>query len=357
MSNTTSIKLEAFLDKYTVKDLIPGERKLIHVESKTTVEDVLKLLNKHKILSVPVFDKSSEHEKKNGMLGSYLGLITMADIVQGLAFNPWFEKYTLGFDPTKKLFVDDMERLVKYSVLQSPISELIGMSQETKDTWIFDETSSLNTVAKCFSQGAHRALVTREKGGPTLLSQSDCARFLARKLEYETALGSDIGKLLEQPLSKVGLFMKGVKVISIDGNALALMGFQKLLQWKGYKDWQLASLPIVDSKQGGKLIGNLSESDLRGITSKNLCDILLPLKEYLTKMNGEIRAPITVTSQTTFLEALEKVVLEKVHRAWIVDDKNVPVGIFSLSDIMAPFTNFSWIHSKNADGQFESKGK
>lgn len=144
-------------------------------------------------------------------------------------------------------------------------------------------------------------------------------RFLYQKLECETALGSSVGTLKEQPLSKIGSMCEGRKVISLKSNELALMGFRKLLQLKSFKDWQLAALPIVDSKNG-KLVGNLSESDLRGINRQNLLDLLLPASEYLKKIHGgKIPKPITVTTNTRYVDALQTVVKKKIHRAWIVD--------------------------------------
>jgi len=309
----SSPALENFLDKFTVSELVQG-RELYWVESKTSVKQTLKKLQDKRILSMPVFDKGPEHKAKNGGLGKYIGLITIGDIVQGLAFNPWFDKITMQKEkPTK----EDLSRLVKFSILESKVSEIVGeMTEEGKHLIILDENDKLKTALKLFAKGQHRALVVRSKGGPCMLSQSDCVKFLSNKLNYEEAIGTKVGLLFERSLSNTNLLDENKQVKSVRADEIALMGYREL--GINAKD-PLAALPVVDSKTG-KVVATLSESDLRGIDEHTLTDLLLPVTEFIKKSDKDTESLLTFEEDTTLGDAIFMLSKKSAHRAWIVDD-------------------------------------
>mmetsp|Transcript_23834 Transcript_23834/g.46700 ORF Transcript_23834/g.46700 Transcript_23834/m.46700 type:complete len:156 (-) Transcript_23834:110-577(-) len=109
-------------------------------------------------------------------------------------------------------------------------------------------------------------------------------------------------------------------------------------------DWSLSALPVVDAK--GELVGNLSGSDMRNMTKDNLDDLLLSVEDFLWKINGKskMRTPVTVTLDTPFLEAIEKIMGNSVHRLWVTGtgkgDKNKVKGVLSLTDIIYKFSTF-----------------
>ena len=45
--------------------------------------------------------------------------------------------------------------------------------------------------------------------------------------------------------------------------------------------------------------------------------------------------PVTLRQDSTLEQAMAKAAIAKVHRLWVVDDKNRPVGCVSLTDIIA----------------------
>eukprot|EP00472_Partenskyella_glossopodia_P011352 CAMPEP_0197522688 /NCGR_PEP_ID=MMETSP1318-20131121/7786_1 /TAXON_ID=552666 /ORGANISM="Partenskyella glossopodia, Strain RCC365" /LENGTH=248 /DNA_ID=CAMNT_0043075139 /DNA_START=256 /DNA_END=1002 /DNA_ORIENTATION=- len=243
-----------------------------------------------------------------------------------------------------------LETAIDRSVFKQPVSSLIGKRGE-KQLWKFDEKEDINKIAEYFSNGLHRALITREGKKNCFLSQSDLTKHLCAALSEEK--DPNILTPITQSLATLGHIKQGRSVVSVKLSETALTGFRRLLNWRSFKDWNLASLPIIDDKNGS-VVGNLSESDLRGMTKDLLGTLTLPVGEYLEKLHGKkMRQAVTVTADTTFSAALDKVVKEKVHRAWIVDAKGNPIGTFSLSDVISQFTNFAWSHLEAFDDLFE----
>ncbi|GAB5353577.1 hypothetical protein AAMO2058_000047400 [Amorphochlora amoebiformis] len=333
MSKNISEKLETFLDGFKAKDLTKDKKDVYAIPMTATVEETLKELNKKNILSMPVIDK-----KKN----KYVGIVSISDIVIATCFNPCFAKFAKGKEAIDSLKREDMAKIVEASVLKSPVSDLVGMTEETKNLWVFDEEEKLGKLAEFFSQGVHRALIKRLKGSPCLVSQTDFVKFIATQIKESK--NKDIVEFLKQPLDKLGNVHKGKSVVSVREDETALTGFRRLLQWQSFRDWNLAALPIVDKK--GAIIGNLSESDLRGLNENRLLDVLFVVPMYMKTFYGEMRKPETITADCSFMDALDKLIDCKVHRLWIVDNDKKPIGVFSLSDVISQFTTFAWSHLK-----------
>jgi len=98
---------------------------------------------------------------------------------------------------------------------------------------------------------------------------------------------------------------------------------------KGFK-----GVAVVDDN--GKLIANLSPSDLKGITIDS-CDVLNTLViEFLEQDNahGWWSVPITFEPESTFFECLEQFVCSRVHRMYLVDSVGKPTGVLSHRDML-----------------------
>lgn len=86
----------------------------------------------------------------------------------------------------------------------------------------------------------------------------------------------------------------------------------------------------------GTLVANLSASDLRGISESNLKLLTKPVLEFLKLMgNGKVAHPVVVSSRDTIESILYKVYTSKVHRVWVVDSAQRPIGVVALGDIIS----------------------
>lgn len=86
--------------------------------------------------------------------------------------------------------------------------------------------------------------------------------------------------------------------------------------------------------ENGKIVDQISVTDLRSVTSKGtLDDLLLPATTYLELVRGKTADLVTCSLDTKVTEIVELLVSKGVHRVWIVEDDKV-VGVVSCSDII-----------------------
>eukprot|EP00472_Partenskyella_glossopodia_P004424 CAMPEP_0197516794 /NCGR_PEP_ID=MMETSP1318-20131121/1724_1 /TAXON_ID=552666 /ORGANISM="Partenskyella glossopodia, Strain RCC365" /LENGTH=295 /DNA_ID=CAMNT_0043065821 /DNA_START=144 /DNA_END=1031 /DNA_ORIENTATION=+ len=274
----------------------------------------------------------------------YKGVINIADIINEIVFHPAFvenEELYLTGEISQQVF----NKRIEESILDEPISMLVGKRPESRHLWVFSPDDKMSKIGQYFSQGTHRALIKREEksGGPCIFSQTDLVRFLRLHLTDH-----QIQPIVKLTLEETGLAVGGRHVVSVSPSDTALTAFRKLLssQWTTTSDfikprhtWDLSALPIT---QNGRLVGTISQSDLRGLNSDNFHLLMLPVLEFL-KTGGliEKRSTISVTPTTTLAATIMKVSENKVHRAWILDQGEL-VGVVSLTDIISRFTPYDF---------------
>jgi len=91
---------------------------------------------------------------------------------------------------------------------------------------------------------------------------------------------------------------------------------------------------LVDNS--GKLIANISASNIKGMTRANIQLLYRPLTDFLARdrKRGWWQLPVTTTLDTTLQDVLVQFVAAKVHRMYIVDNEDKPIGEVSISDIV-----------------------
>lgn len=119
-----------------------------------------------------------------------------------------------------------------------------------------------------------------------------------------------------------------------------------------------SSLGLVD---GGKLVANISVSDLRGLAPEDFPLLLLPAGEFVAVRNGAggvtkdealagKRVPgaqeggyaavfaaspvVTVSNTSTLEEVMATLVTRGLHRVYVVDASGAPVSIVTLTDLL-----------------------
>jgi CBS domain-containing protein len=93
-------------------------------------------------------------------------------------------------------------------------------------------------------------------------------------------------------------------------------------------------LAVVDDN--GSLIGNLSASDLKGVTRNN-CPILnSSVQEFITRdqKRGWWERPISIDLNDSLYHTIHQFVSLGIHRMYVVDDQHRPIGEVSLRDVM-----------------------
>jgi CBS domain-containing protein len=156
-----------------------------------------------------------------------------------------------------------------------------------------------------------------------VVSQSDV---VAAVLANKQVLGAAANKTVEE------LELDDGAVFTVTQDVPALKAFGMLIRDKK------SSLGIVD--EDGKLVGNLSVSDVRALRSPEaFASLLLGVDDFLRQARGPATprgtgAVVTVTGKTTFLQVLESLTPKHLHRVYVVDDENKPISIVTLTDVL-----------------------
>jgi len=299
---------KALLSKVTVEELVTSKTQTYCIGVGDTLRNAMDMMKKFNILSLPVTDANGKIE----------GMISVMDLLVYLAWAPYFE--------TGKPISGELSQ----TKLETTVRALLGLTEESRTVHVVEPHLPLMNLAIPFTSGLHRVLVQKKIGEDQtairVLSQSDVIRFIyERKSDFVTHMEKKLKDLVTPK-----------KVISINESFSALDGF---------KEMTLAKVPavaVVDS-QTGEVIGNLAASDLRGVSSEALSDVILPVMSFLKKTRGHAFKILTVTIDNTLEDAIKMIVENKVHRLWLVaGDQNkeypmTPIGILTLTDIFKTF--------------------
>ncbi len=104
------------------------------------------------------------------------------------------------------------------------------------------------------------------------------------------------------------------------------------------------AVAVVD--KDGRLVANLSASDLCGLHRGNIDMLLLPVYEFLEMTVRERKGAILPDQLRTSkpdapLDEIVNVILDShIHRVWLINENDEPVGVVSITDILCLFSSF-----------------
>jgi len=150
----------------------------------------------------------------------------------------------------------------------------------------------------------------------------------------------------------------GSSLVVIDTTSTALDAFRRLVLR------EMSAAPIADMGSGGKLVGTISDSDVRTLGKIRTGALFLPVLEFLAKIdrhdpdndddddddeddeekedkkkdektNVNKKKHYTMCSKTdTLAMVIDKILAEHSKRAWIVDSSQRPLGVVSMTDLI-----------------------
>lgn len=292
------------LSTVTLGELVASKTSIITVRNDQPLAEVVGIFHKNNILSAPVRDQS----------GSIIGIVDMFQIMTAVVFGGFFKTGVL-----------DDQVFEKSSFEKLNAADVLGLSEEGKSVWIYNPEEPLEKVVEVFTKGVHRVLVRQrdDAGTPTVrvLSQTDVVQYVSKRL-------GEVAETSEKPLNELGL-ATFTSVKTVDSSKQTLLAYRQMVQD------DLLALPVVDSN--GSLLGNLSSSDLRGLTIENAKSVLSPVSEFL---NLGTRPVISCKATTSLKNVVEQLLNNKVHRVWIVDDESKVVGVVTLTDLITKFSPY-----------------
>uniref|UniRef100_A0A383WDK4 CBS domain-containing protein n=1 Tax=Tetradesmus obliquus TaxID=3088 RepID=A0A383WDK4_TETOB len=188
-----------------------------------------------------------------------------------------------------------------------------------------------------------------------IISQTDIIKFIFMNK-------GELGDLATKTAAELGWASRPVVTLGPDVSAIEAM---LLMNQK-----QISALAVVDGV--GKIIGNFSVSEMRTIMAEHFGALALPVGEFLALEHGtefqgyshiheqEVvqskghkfitdriararpRTPgeevgqnlILVTPQATMIEILDKIVSHRIHRVYVIDELERPVGVVTCTDVV-----------------------
>lgn len=281
----------SFLRRTPAKLIAPNVLNLVFISSAATINEALRVLFDNGILSAPILDKTTS---------LVLGSVDVLDIIAYITNVP-------SEQPKENRNAAMKERF------QHSVKETLAFSHVNPFLPVDENATLSEIVVEYFSRGIHRVPLINSAGQMMYqITQMDLIPYLHQNLP---ALGS----LAEQTVAELGL---------IPGNVISLFETASLrAAFELISSNCVSGIAIVHLN--GKLAGNLSASDFKGVTEENFVQLETPVSAYIKN-----QIHITCHRNTTFGQCLGLFRAHLVHRMYIVDGEEKPIGIITLTDIM-----------------------
>jgi len=283
---------------------ITPHRRCISLETNATVKDAILLLKQHDISALLIVDADSKKP---------VGWIDWKTLVLLQSLRPF-----TSLDPSDPTCVGFNE---KFEYSSTRVGDLLAFSSDQSDRYfVVKDTWPISWLLEPFSKGTHRLLVScGDDKAPThyeVISQTDLYRFMCSNNEFKP--------LLDSTLTDLELFSGG-PIVSMKSQESVLDGFRRCTER------EYPALAIVSDE--GKLIGNLSVTDLKGLDMDCIQDVLQPVTAFLQKHRKNSLDPVTCTRRDILRTVLTVMLTRSVHRVWVVDEQGKPSSCISMTDI------------------------
>jgi len=296
-----------FLSQITLGDILTSKEttpEIISADLDMTLENVLSLMKKHDIIAVFV--------KENN---SYITVVEILDIVNHVIFLPYIA------------YVKDGEvSFEKFHFSGETIGSLLKTRNLKKGLLCASLDTPLSKVIQFFSRNGnyHQGIAQSPDNKTFVFSQADIIKYLFDNSDKMLSL---MNSRIED-LNMANPFGKPPVNINVHESA-----FQAFLQLCTEK---VRALAVLNDQ--GQVVGTLSASDLRGFDSEQLPKLNKPILEFAKEVGGGY-TPVTVHSRVQLNEVLLKLVRSKprIHRVWVTNTNQEPIGVITLSDILSLF--------------------
>jgi CBS domain-containing protein len=258
--------------------------------------------------------------------GKFVGVLDIMDILIYIIYGNFFDQ---------DLLVD--MRSANQKLKEINAKEIIGAERQIQTgRWgngliELDGKMNLYDSLDVFASGEKRILADRK-----VCSQIDVVEFIGNHSNIH------LKHVLKKPLCDTSLLnaedQKFNYLCCVEENAITLSALRKMVTWKA---------DAVAVTKDSKLISTLSASDIRQLVSVENGEVnvdfnalLLPLECFLKKINMDsMRAPIFVSKSEMLEEVMKKMVSNRIHRVWVVDQESeTPISCLRVEDAIREFS-------------------
>lgn len=297
---------------------VPALGKLVIFDSTMPIIDAVKALSQYGILAAPVRDASKP------------------------ADTPWSEKYLGVIDMTALVF-HMLDKLEPLGTVPEDFQKEVACVEEFRKTTVGDAAqfarfgpfvpidysrgNLLDAMLLCGQHGIRRVPVVKTPGGDivNIITQSALVQTLSANLDRFKTVS-------KCTLAQLGL-ASPCPVFSVTTDDKLRVAFHII------KAKDISAVPVLDPIDG-TIRGNVSARDVRLIASSNKIYKLLnmPLRSYLDVVSdGAENSAITCKGTDTMEEVIKRMVRSRIHRIYIVDDKDRVIRVVSLRNILRKF--------------------
>jgi len=231
----------------------------------------------------------------------------------------------------------------RWEFLQKPVGDILVHAKD-RTCPIISEDASLAIVARELAKGDHSILVIPKseqtelkenimcvESVSWLVTQSDIVRFLARNVPWMTKME------YEKSVRELGLIQKDV--LTVPHSLPTIEAFKVMHQNS------IHGVGVTDEE--GKLIANLSASNIKGITRRSFHLLRLSVGEFLRRDGQRMWwfYPICVKETDSLKELILLFVATQKHRVYLVDNNEKPIGVISLTDVLNAVVTIENLHS------------
>eukprot|EP00274_Cyanoptyche_gloeocystis_P008111 CAMPEP_0196661496 /NCGR_PEP_ID=MMETSP1086-20130531/44545_1 /TAXON_ID=77921 /ORGANISM="Cyanoptyche gloeocystis , Strain SAG4.97" /LENGTH=270 /DNA_ID=CAMNT_0041996421 /DNA_START=245 /DNA_END=1054 /DNA_ORIENTATION=- len=270
-------------------------------------------------MSFPVYTLNSFGMKE------YIDIVDILDLLAYTLLQPGFANIDAHNSDTQDhfMYASGRFRIGRQEVLSNPLSDLQKLRGRPVGLSILDESEPLAAGLKHLSGSLHRVLVRCEGRGRNLhrfISQTDILRYITSNLDPF----KNLKRILETPAFQAKSPVTTSSTITVDQPALD--AFRLMLETG------LPAVGVVDS--AGRLVGNISASDLNGFSDRHVAAVVLPATEFLSiRHDGAANPPVCASDSDSVLDVVTTMLRRRIHSVWCLDESGRPVGSLSMADV------------------------
>jgi CBS domain-containing protein len=287
MSNVTVLQILGHKEEDVIAKLgeVHQQFYLVSFQGNETVEEVLNKLAGRKIISGPV--------NCNGKML----MVDLFDIAAAIA--------------------DASGNQTLENVLKQPVSNLCNYMNKVPLCTMDLAESGSNLLKNLADPSIRRVLITRENDPIGFLSEMDAIRWMVKNFDVLSQ------NLRQTPVQSLMSTNPG----SIEESE-KLMNAIKMCVQKQYH-----GVPVI---QNGKLVANISVSDLREMQPKDVSNFFnLTVGQFLKSTKKDlIKTPVTASPNTSLFEVMKLMFQNHIHRVHILDANQKLIGVVTSCDVL-----------------------
>ncbi|KAJ1978724.1 hypothetical protein H4R33_005907 [Dimargaris cristalligena] len=293
-------------------------RALIAAQPTITVAEALNILATHNIISLPIYSHYQADKIVN--------IVDIRDILAYVTSLPPNQTPDPNVAHAPSAVPESWKQKLESSI------EAVMTLDPAKESYRFfqcEVQDSIRRVIAAFSSGIHRALVEDYSDSPRhphpsfLLTQTDIICYVFEHPDVVPA------NLLNASLRELFPNAFNHPLFTVRNTDTAHSALQRM-----DCEYRTAAAVLDES---GRIVDNMSASDLRGLTESTLLLLYAPVVNFLERLNPRRGSPITAQEHTTLRDLITQVWENRVHRSWVVDDQQHPIAVITHTDIIALF--------------------